>query len=73
MGMDNGNKRQSEWSQEFHATRGGNLLPCPVPTDGGCGGDCKTIHPFGIGIKGSGQWYVRHALSEPLPVVEHYA
>ena len=68
--MNSGNKHQSEWSQNFHAGRSANLLPCPV--DGGCGGDCKTIHPYGIGVKASGQWYVKPAPAEPLPIIEHY-
>lgn len=71
--MNSGNKHQSEWSQEFHAARGANLLPCPVPEDGGCGGDCKSIHPFGIVVKASGQWFAKSAPAEPLPVTEHYA
>jgi hypothetical protein len=53
--MNNGNAAQSKWSQEFHAARASNLLPCPV--EGGCGGDCMAIHPRGIVVEASGGWH----------------
>ena len=54
--MNNGNAKQSKWSQEFHAGRAGNT-PAQCPVGGGCGGDCKATHPRGIVVTASGRWY----------------
>lgn len=45
--------RHSKFSQELHA--GLAAMPCPV--GGGCGGNCKTVHPRGIVIRPDGSWY----------------
>lgn len=49
-----GNKHQSEWSQAFHASRMAPGTVCPV--EGGCGGDCRQVHPRGIILHASGSW-----------------
>lgn len=50
-----GNGEHSRWSQELHANLGSNVIPCPV--DGGCGGDCRKVHPRGIVVDAADRWY----------------
>ncbi len=69
---DGGNAKQSAWSQEFHAARGDIGLPCPAP--GGCGGNCKQIHPRGVVITAAGGWYAVPVVEyDYYPNAEHYA
>ena len=69
---DNGNAKHSAWSADFHANRGSNLLPCPV--EGGCGGDCKQVHPRGIVMEASGGWHPVPPAADDMPClfVESY-
>lgn len=55
--------KHSRLSQELHA----GLTTAPCPVDGGCGGNCKTVHPRGIAIRGDGSWYA----VPPVPETVH--
>lgn len=55
-GMNNGNARQSAWSQTFHGGRGDASLPCPAVEFGGHDGLCKVVHPAGIVLLPAGGW-----------------